>query len=322
MSSKQEYGPLLWFTIWCLNGACVTLSHFYKNKHNILFSTYLPLFISSCCAVSVYFLPYDEVEFRAVVSLSSAFYLIKTSEVILEDRLDDKPLWLKISSVIATFYDVQDSTPAASWFIPRLKELLEILLHTTLHVIGLILSIRTFQSRHVWFEKESLLSISTACVSGCFYSFFSLYVYGDVLDIIWLLLGIRFPPLMNNPIQSVSVGDFWKRWDTVIQKLLFRHIYIPCRKRGLPVEISIALTFFSSGLVHVYPIFVALGNDWQAAFSMMSYFMVQFSVVILEKPLQVTKWNPMTGRLWTLFNLFGPSYLLVAPCLQLARMTF
>jgi len=120
----------------------------------------------------------------------------------------------------------------------------------------------------------------------------------------------------------LSVREFWKRWNTVIQKLLAKYVYKQARTAGVSNTIAISLTFLFSGFIHIWPIFFAIGNDWTAASSMIAYFVIQLSVMLLEKPLGVEKWDPWVARLWTLLNLFGPSYLLVYPCMKLMGIEF
>jgi hypothetical protein len=154
------------------------------------------------------------------------------------------------------------------------------------------------------------------------YSFFSLHAYGDGLALLWIVLGgFTMPPLMHQPERALSVRQFWARWDTVIQKLLRKNVYDPLRKSlGVSSHTAIAATFLASGAVHVYPIFVGLGNDWVSASSMMSYFLVQLFAIFLEKPLGVERWDSTNGLAWTVLWLFGPSYVLVAPVFKLAQL--
>ena len=147
-------------------------------------------------------------------------------------------------------------------------------------------------------------------------------MYGDSLALFWIIVGFEFPPLMDEPHKSRSVRDFWKRWDTVIQKLLFKFVYKPSRQIGLPSIVAVALTFIASGLVHVLPIIVSLGKNWRAANMMMGYFIVQLSIMLLEKPLKVETWSSQAQVIWTAVNIFAPSYLLVAPCLELTGIKF
>ena len=169
------------------------------------------------------------------------------------------------------------------------------------------------------------LRVLIGCISGCLFVFFSLHVYGDVLALVWCVIGFTFPPLMDSPQMSLSVREFWKRWDTVMQKLLMKFVFTPARSVGIPANLAATFTFFASGIIHILPIIMSRPNDWLATSSMMGYFLVQLSVIVLEKPLGVYSWgknHKWLARFWTIANLFGPSYLLVMPCLRLAGVDF
>jgi len=267
--------------------------------------------------------------------LAATFYATKTREVIIEKRYHHEPLWVQVASVIAMYYDPVERQPSAPWMMPRLKQAGEMTAYAGLHVLCYLLSVETFLARGTIARNVSYifhlddqvrpLRIVIGCVSACFFAFYSLHLYGDILRIGWCLGGYIFPPLMDEPEQSLSVREFWKRWHTVMQKLLMKYVFVPCKNSGLPPTVAAALTFFASGLIHILPIIMSKPNDWLATMSMISYFLIQLSVITLEKPLGVYSWNKQhkwAARMWTIANLFGPSYLLVMPCLRLAGTDF
>lgn len=137
-----------------------------------------------------------------------------------------------------------------------------------------------------------------------------------------VLGGFRLPDLMDAPYNATTLSEFWsKRWNSVIQSLLRNYVYDPMRKKlGFDPKIAAATTFFSSGLLHVLPVYAGLGNDMAAGAMMMSYFLVQFICVSIEKDiLRVDKWNStLLAKVWTAFCLFAPSYLLTAPVFKLS----
>jgi hypothetical protein len=325
-----QYGPLVWFFIWCLNASCVTLSHYMRlRKQSEFVAKNLPLLLSMGCIGLPFFLPNEEITLRGVVSLAAGFYAVKTREVITEPRFDKEPLWIKISSVVAFFFD-KDERAIIETASKKRKKLLKQAAVFAFHICCQVLFLELFQqrgnmSRRLFPGNQLYIHYSRVvigCITACLFTFFSLHVYGDALLLIWLLFGIRFPPLMDAPEKSLSVREFWKRWNTVVQKLLMKYVFEPARKAGMSAHLAIALTFFASGLIHVFPIFVAKGYDWVAASSMMAYFIVQYSVMVLERPLNVSKWNPWVARIWTIFHLFGPSYLLVYPVLRTLDLEF
>src|SRR5262249_58339187 len=60
-----------------------------------------------------------------------------------------------------------------------------------------------------------------------------------LLSCLWRSAGGEAPPLMNRPLLSTSVSEFWgKRWDTAFRDLthrfLFRPLASPLGPRGAP----------------------------------------------------------------------------------------
>jgi len=103
----------------------------------------------------------------------------------------------------------------------------------------------------------------------------SLYIFGYVLQLYHLPFRIQLPKLMNQPEESLSLREFWGfRWDTVVQQILKNYVFQPLTERGVNQSIASVATFVASGMLHVYPLWVA-GLSFYDAFAMMSYFMSQ-----------------------------------------------
>ena len=293
----------------------------------------LPVVAQALTVPLVLLVPAHERDMRAVVALASAFYFIKTAEQALDDDFQAESTFHRIVGIIGTFHDVRERKPAHPLWGPFLtKDLIPEMVWFARDVAGCLASMWVVDHRrevargilervgvlHHHPNDEDQLVVAVACVGACWYAFFALCVYGEGLALVWLLLArYRFPPLMNSPWKARSVSDFWIRWDVVIQKLLRVYCYTPLRARGAPAIFAIFTTFLLSGWVHVYPIFVGLGLDVDAAVRMMSYFFVQFFFIALERPLGVAHWSPMAARAWTLACLFGPSYNLCVPVFKL-----
>ena len=333
---SEQQAPLMWAYIYILNGACITWAHVLRHSGRPWLQKDVPLFISTVLIALPFFLPEQEAPMRGVLALAASFYAIKTRETITESRFDKEPLWMKVAGVLATFSDVQERRPCAPWGPRRFKEIGNEAMKLMFHVGCYLLVLRLFDERKyiadwlipalpfdTWSQLwNQYIRIAFGCIMGCLFAFFSLHVYGDTLSLIWVIVGFRFPPLMDSPEQSLSVREFWKRWDTVIQKLLMKNVFKPARAAQIPFTVAAALTFFASGLVHILPIVVSRGNDWHAASYMMTYFIIQFTVMIAEQPLRVQTWNPWVARVWTIIHLFGPSYFLVFPTLRIIGIEF
>jgi alginate O-acetyltransferase complex protein AlgI len=71
-----------------------------------------------------------------------------------------------------------------------------------------------------------------------------------LLSCVWRRVGIEARPLMNRPIVSQSLGEFWgRRWNTAFRDLTHRFLFRPMT-RQFGVRAGIAVGFVFSGLVH------------------------------------------------------------------------
>jgi len=75
---------------------------------------------------------------------------------------------------------------------------------------------------------------------GCFH----------LLSLIWRRAGIRATPLMQNPVASRSLAEFWgRRWNTAYHELAFRFTFRPFRRLTTPMAATLSV-FGISGLIH------------------------------------------------------------------------
>jgi alginate O-acetyltransferase complex protein AlgI len=66
----------------------------------------------------------------------------------------------------------------------------------------------------------------------------------------WRRAGVRARPLMNKPLVSESLGEFWgRRWNTAFRDLTHRFLFRPLTRR-IGVRAGLAGGFVFSGLVH------------------------------------------------------------------------
>jgi len=71
-----------------------------------------------------------------------------------------------------------------------------------------------------------------------------------LLSCAWRAAGIDAPPLMNEPLRSTSVVEFWsRRWNTAFRDLTHQFLFRPLSYR-LGSSRAILLGFFLSGIVH------------------------------------------------------------------------
>jgi alginate O-acetyltransferase complex protein AlgI len=84
----------------------------------------------------------------------------------------------------------------------------------------------------------------------------------QLLSCVWRAAGVEARPLMNEPVRSVSVGEFWgRRWNTAFRDLTHRFLYRPLM-RSLGPKAGIVGGFLFSGLVHDLVISVPAGGGY------------------------------------------------------------
>ena len=81
-----------------------------------------------------------------------------------------------------------------------------------------------------------------------------------------ILTGTDCKPIMDNPIfKSTSPSEFWTvRWNTLVQGVLARGVYVPLRKMAFPRVAAVVGTFLMSGLLHEWlltSIYLVVDNE-------------------------------------------------------------
>jgi hypothetical protein len=134
-----------------------------------------------------------------------------------------------------------------------------------------------------------------------------------LLSCAWRSVGVDAKPLMNWPIRSTSVGEFWgRRWNTAFRDLTFRFLFRPLAGRLGP-RAGLAAGFLASGLVHDLVISVPAGGGYGLP---TLYFVIQGTGLLVErskigKPLGLGHGWP--GRLFAVAVIAGPAYWLFHP---------
>ena len=114
----------------------------------------------------------------------------------------------------------------------------------------------------------------------------------SALDLVFrcgnLALGTKTPSIMQEPWVSTSHQEFWgKRWNKMMQNLLFRCVFQTVDAMGLPRALSVLLTFFASGLVHVVPLALHPQATVPSLVSVLLFFVAQGGFVLAERATQI-----------------------------------
>jgi len=131
-----------------------------------------------------------------------------------------------------------------------------------------------------------------------------------LLSLTWRRAGVKASPLMQNPLATQSLSEFWGgRWNTAFNELAFRYIYRPVRRRTTPAFATLAV-FGLSGLVHE----LVISLPARGGFGLPTmYFMIQGLGLLLERSAfgqKVGLGKGLPGRAFALTIAAGPAVLL------------
>jgi hypothetical protein len=132
-----------------------------------------------------------------------------------------------------------------------------------------------------------------------------------LLSCAWRAGGVVAEPLMNWPILSTGLGDFWgKRWNTAFRNLTHRFLFRPLLRRlgSRRMAVAILASFLFSGLVHDVVISLPAGGGYGGP---TLFFLLQSAGLLMEPRLRrrglVSGWR---GRLYAAAFLVPPAVLL------------
>jgi alginate O-acetyltransferase complex protein AlgI len=135
----------------------------------------------------------------------------------------------------------------------------------------------------------------------------------DLASIGWRALRVDAPPIMNRPLGSTSVSEFWgRRWNAAFNDLALRLVFRPVARHTGTVAATL-IAFAISGLVHELVISLPAG----AGFGLpTAYFLVQGLGVLVEhssagKALRLG--GGTSGWVFTMIVVAGPAYWLFHP---------
>lgn len=135
----------------------------------------------------------------------------------------------------------------------------------------------------------------------------------DLLSCGWRRLGVDARPLMNWPIASTSLGEFWgRRWNMAFRDLTHRFLFRPLVPvLGAPAAILVGFLF--SGLVHDLVISVPAGGGYGGP---TLFFGLQGAAMLFERSAlgrQIGLGHGWIGWMFTMLTLVVPVWALFHP---------
>ena len=129
----------------------------------------------------------------------------------------------------------------------------------------------------------------------------------------WRVLRVDAPPIMNAPLRSTSLSEFWgQRWNAAFNDLALRLVFRPAVRR-LGVAGATLLAFFVSGLIHE----LVISLPAPAGFGLPTgYFLLQGFGVLTERSAlgqQLGLRIGLRGWIFTMIVVAGPAFWLFHP---------
>jgi predicted DCC family thiol-disulfide oxidoreductase YuxK len=131
----------------------------------------------------------------------------------------------------------------------------------------------------------------------------------EIASIGWRSLRVDAPPIMDHPLRSTSVSDFWgRRWNAAFNDLAVRLVFRPVA-RSTGTFGATLIAFGVSGLIHELVISLPAG----AGFGLpTAYFLLQGLAVLAERKWTVLR-SGIPGWCFTMIVVAGPAYWLFHP---------
>ncbi|MCC6365331.1 MAG: hypothetical protein IT165_17595 [Bryobacterales bacterium] len=126
----------------------------------------------------------------------------------------------------------------------------------------------------------------------------------------WRRVGVAARPLMNRPLTSTSVSEFWgRRWNTAFRDLTYRFLFRPCTSWFGP-RLGVFAGFLFSGAVHDLVISVPAQGGYGGP---TIFFAVQGAAMMMERSRlgrRIGLGSGLPGWLFTMLMLAAPAGLL------------
>jgi hypothetical protein len=134
-----------------------------------------------------------------------------------------------------------------------------------------------------------------------------------LLSLLWQSIGVSAKPLMDWPVLSTSVSEFWgRRWNRAFRDLTYRYLFRPLTARFGP-SVALIAGFLVSGVVHDLVISLPARGGYGRP---TAYFLLQAAAIFGERSRLGQRLGLAHGwRGWafTMLVLLGPVTLLFHP---------
>jgi hypothetical protein len=132
-----------------------------------------------------------------------------------------------------------------------------------------------------------------------------------LLSCFWRALGFDARPLMNHPMRSISLGEFWgQRWNAAFRDLTHRFFFRPLASRIGP-RFGLVVGFLLSGAVHEFVISVPSRGGYGGP---TLYFAIQGAGIVVERSRcgrrRIGLRSGWRGRAFTMLVLIAPLFFL------------
>jgi hypothetical protein len=137
-----------------------------------------------------------------------------------------------------------------------------------------------------------------------------------LLSCLWRSVGIEARPLMNRPLASASLTEFWgRRWNTAFRDLTHRYIFRPCAS-WFGARCGVVVGFLFSGALHDLVISVPARGGYGGP---TAFFAIQGVAMVIERSAfghRIGLGSGRSGRVFAVAVLVAPVGLLFPPSVR------
>jgi len=130
-----------------------------------------------------------------------------------------------------------------------------------------------------------------------------------LLAIAWRAYGVDVRPIMDAPLNSTSLGEFWgRRWNGAFNQLAFENVFRPVGRSTGPI-LGTIVAFLASGLIHELVISLPARTGYGLP---TAYFLLQGCGLITQHRVPRIR-HGMAGQFFTAFIVAVPAFWLFHP---------